>query len=94
MISATAVGRATHYPEITKTSAGKDFSKFQIACDHTKDEVTFLNVHVHGSLCRVLEFVTKGKLIAVQGELHVSKLEKDGKNIYYTFLSASKIELL
>ena len=63
--------------------------------DKNYKKVDFINCEMLGkhteNLC---QYVTKGKLIAVEGELNIEQYEKDGEKRSYTKVKVDKLEFL
>ena len=63
--------------------------------DKHNKKVDFINCEMLGkhteNLC---QYVTKGKLIAVDGELNIEQYEKDGEKRSYTKVKVDKLEFL
>ena len=63
--------------------------------DKNNKKVDFVNCEMLGkhteNLC---QYVTKGKLIAVDGELNIEQYEKDGEKRSYTKVKVDKLEFL
>ena len=63
--------------------------------DKNNKKVDFINCEMLGkhteNLC---QYVTKGKLIAVDGELNIEQYEKDGEKRSYTKVKVDKLEFL
>ena len=63
--------------------------------DKNNKKVDFINCEMLGkhteNLC---QYVTKGKLIAVDGELNIEQYEKDGEKRTYTKVKVDKLEFL
>ena len=63
--------------------------------DKNNKKFDFINCEMLGkhteNLC---QYVTKGKLIAVEGELNIEQYEKDGEKRSYTKVKVDKLEFL
>ena len=63
--------------------------------DKNNKKVDFINCEMLGkhteNLC---QYVTKGKVIAVDGELNIEQYEKDGEKRSYTKVKVDKLEFL
>lgn len=77
------VGRLTRDPELRNTTTGKQVVSFGIAVDgFNKDQTNFFNVSAWGNTADfVAKYLTKGRLIAVDGRLQQRKYTtQDGAN--------------
>ena len=78
------IGRLTRDPELRNTTSGKQVVNFSIAVDDrfNKDHTNFFNVSAWGSTADfVAKYLTKGRLIAVDGRLQQRKYTtQDGAN--------------
>ena len=89
-------GRLTHDPELKK--AGKDqksVCNFTIAINRRfqKDTTDFIICEAWGQTAEfIAKYFSKGKEIAVVGELHIDKYEKDGENRYSTTVNVNNVE--
>ena len=96
------VGRATKDCEITTTANGVNVAKFTIAVDRRfKDadgnKVTdFVNIVAWRGLADICgNYVKKGSLLAVQGEMQIRNYEaQDGTKRYITEIIADNVKLL
>ena len=70
------VGRLTRDPELRNTTTGKQVVNFGIAVDDTfnKEHTNFFNVSAWGNQADfVSKYLTKGRLVAVDGRLNQRK---------------------
>ena len=102
MNSVVLIGRLTRDPEL-RYSAGSQMAiaKFSIAIDRParsgkERETDFPRITVFGKQAENCEkFLTKGRLVGVQGRLQTgSYQDKDGKTIYTTDVVADRVEFL
>lgn len=89
-------GRLTHDPELkkvgTKQTAVCDFT---VATDRRfeKEKTDFINCQAWAQTAEfIAKYFSKGKEIAVVGELHIDKYEKDGEMRYATKLKVDNVE--
>lgn len=77
-------GRLTRDPELRSTTTGKQVVNFGIAVDDSfnKDQAHFFNVTAWGNSADfVAKYLTKGRLVAVDGRLQQRKYTtNDGQN--------------
>lgn len=94
------MGYVVRDPEIKETANGKKFAKFSVVTNRTyktqdgekKEIPTFHNVACFGSLAELVEkYVTKGKLLYVEGPNEKSTYEVDGVKKEYSQLMAEKV---
>ena len=63
--------------------------------DKNNKKVDFINCEAIGKYCENLApYVTKGKLVLVEGELNIDRYDKDGETRSYTKVKVDKLELL
>lgn len=102
MSIAVLVGRLTRDAELKYTSSGLAICKFGLAVsvrqkkgDQWVDEPNFYNVVVWGKDGeRLNQYLTKGKLVAVEGNLRQDKWEQDGVQRMAVEVSANSVALL
>ena len=88
-------GRLTNDPELRQTPNGVFVSKFTIAVNRRfdRDKTDFINCEAWRNTAEFIsKFFCKGKEIAVVGELHIDKSEKDGKTNYFTNVVVDEVE--
>ncbi len=86
--SVTLVGRLTRDPELRTTTTGKNYATFSIAVNKRSKpqdggpEADFFNCKVWGQTADyVNQYITKGRLILIQGRIETRKYtDKDGNN--------------
>ena len=96
------IGRLTRDAEVTYTPGGMAIAKFSIAVnrrvktgDGWADEANYFDVQVFGKQAESLKpFLTKGKLIGVDGYLKQDRWEKDGQKFSKVTINANDIQLL
>ena len=94
----TLVGRLTRDPEIKYILGGIPVSKYVIAVDRPYKnseggrDTDFLKVTCWRKLAEFSKkYLTKGRLILVEGALHEDRYEKDGQTRYFTEIQAYRI---
>ena len=88
-------GRLTNDPELRQTPNEVSVSKFTIAVNRRfdREKTDFINCEAWRKTAEFIsEFFCKGKEIAVVGELHIDKSEKDGKTNYFTNVVVDEAE--
>ncbi|MBQ1483990.1 MAG: single-stranded DNA-binding protein [Eubacterium sp.] len=102
MNSVVLIGRLTRDPELRYTAGNQmAIAKFSIAVDRPQragkeKETDYPRITVFGKQAENCEkFLTKGRLVAVQGRLQTgSYQDKDGKTVYTTDVVADRVEFL
>jgi len=94
------IGRLTRDAELRQN--GTTVSSFSIAVNRKKkqgdewvDDVNFFDVCLFGKQAESLQkYLTKGKQIAIDGELKQDRWEKDGQNRSKVVVIANSVQLL
>ena len=104
MNNITIVGRLTRDPEMKYIqSSGKEIAvaRFTLAVDRdykNKDGTTttdFIPVEIMGKPAEfVANYVTKGRLVGIEGSMRVDRYEKDGEQKTFTKVSARRVQAL
>ncbi len=100
--SVTLVGRLTREAELKYTNTGTPICKFSIAVNRRKkqgeqwvDEVSYFDIVLWGKQGEAIQqYLTKGKQVAVSGELRQNRWEQDGQNRSKVEIVASDVQLL
>lgn len=88
-------GRTCAEWKTRKYEYNKSFVTNTIAIQEGKDKTEFVSVIAFGNTAEVLyKFVKKGDMVLVEGSIHTSLLEKDGKKQYFTNVVVFRAELL
>jgi len=98
----TLVGRLTRDAELKYTGGGTAVCKFSIALnrsrkngDQWQEEAHFFDIVLWGRQGEAIQqYLTKGKQIAVQGELRQNRWEKDGQQRSKVEITAQNVQLL
>ena len=89
-------GRLIADPEVKKVGANQTtVCEFCVAVDRRfeKDKTDFINCQAWGNTGEFIgKYFSKGKEIALVGELHIDKYEKDGENRYLTRVKVDNVE--
>lgn len=96
------IGRLTRDAALTYTSGGMAVCKFAIALnrrikkgDSWEDEANFVDIVIWGKQGESLnQYLTKGKQVAIEGELHQNRWESDGQPRSKIEINASNVQLL
>ena len=102
MNSVVLIGRLTRDPEVRYTDSQLAIARFAIAVDRMRGKNTqepsadFINIIVFGKQAENVErYVTKGRLIGVQGRIQTgSYTNKEGNKVYTTDVVADRVEFL
>lgn len=96
------VGRLTRDPELRHTTSGRAVCQINLAINRTftnqngEREADFINVVVWDKQAEnVSKYVTKGRLVSVEGRLQTRNYDdKDGKKVYVTEVVANSVQFL
>ena len=99
---AVIVGRLTRDAELKYTNSGQAVCHFSVATgsrrkkgDQWVEESSFWDVDLWGKLGESInQYLTKGKLVAVEGSMRQDKWEQDGQTRTKTLISANSVQLL
>lgn len=88
-------GRTCSEWKTRKYGEGKSFVTNTLAITEGKDKTEFVSVTAFGKTAEVLyKYVKKGDMVLVEGTIHTSVSEKDGKKTYFTTVVVLRAELL
>ena len=88
-------GRPCSEWKTRKYGEGKSFVTNTLAIQEGKDKTEFVSVTAFGKTAEVLyKYVKKGDIVLVEGSLHTSVSENDGKTQYFTSVLLLRAELL
>ncbi len=97
------IGRLGKDPVEKVTTKGTKFAFFAVAVDrHWKGsdgkshkETDWFNIEVWGRLGEIcLKYLTKGRLIFLEGRLRTDRYEKDGEEKFFTKVIARQMQML
>ncbi|MDR5659091.1 single-stranded DNA-binding protein [Serpentinicella sp. ANB-PHB4] len=99
MNSVILTGRLTRDPELRFTSNGKSVARFNIAVNRLyskNNEADFFNIVAWGKTGEnCANYLSKGSLVGVQGEIHNNNYEtQSGEKRYSVEINASRVEFL
>lgn len=78
-----------------KYGDNKSFVTNTLAIQEGKDKTEFVSVTAFGKTAEVLyRYVKKGDMVLLEGSIHTSVSEKDGKKQYFTSVIVLRAELL
>lgn len=88
-------GRTTEEWKTRKYEDNKSFVTNSLAISEGKDKTEFVSVTAFGNTAEVLyKYVKKGDMVLIEGSIHTSVSEKEGKKQYFTNVVAFRAELL
>jgi len=99
---AVLVGRLTRDAELKYTNSGQAVCHFSVATSSRKkkgdqwvDEASFWDVDLWGKQGESInQYLTKGKLVAVEGSMRQDRWEQDGQSRMKVIISANTVQLL
>lgn len=104
MNNVVLIGRLTRDPEVRYTDSQLAIARFSLAVNRMGGRgqqsgdagADFINIVVFGKTAENVErYVTKGRLIGVQGRIQTgSYTNKDGNKVYTTEVVAERVEFL
>lgn len=108
MNNVVLIGRLTRDPELRYIPSGRAVTRFSLAIDkmlskekkqemESRGQATadFVNIVVWGRMAEnCANYLSKGKLVGVNGRIESGRYEKDGRTIYTTDVVANQVEFL
>jgi len=99
---AVIIGRLTRDAELKYTSNGQPVSHFTVATSSRKkkgdqwvDESNFWDVDLWGKQAEnISQYLTKGKLVAVEGAMRQDRWEQDGQQRMKVLISANSVNFV
>lgn len=99
---AVLVGRLTRDAELKYTNSGVPVTRFSVATSNRRkkgdqwvDEPSFWDVDLWGKQAESLnQYLTKGKLVAVEGNMRQDRWEQDGMTRSKVVINANTVQLL
>ncbi|MDR2631774.1 MAG: single-stranded DNA-binding protein [Spirochaetaceae bacterium] len=96
------IGRLTRDAELKYTSSGQPVCKFSLAVNRRKkngeqwvDEVSYFDIVLWGRQGESLnQYLVKGKMVGIEGELRQDRWEQDGQNRSKVEIVANNLQLL
>lgn len=88
-------GRLTNNPDLKQTPNGVSVTKFTVAVNRRfdREKTDFINCEAWRNTAEFISnYFTKGKEIAVIGELHIDKTESNGVTRYFTSVVVDEAE--
>lgn len=88
-------GRTCTEWKTRKYGDNKSFVTNTIAIQEGKDKAEFVSITAFGKTAEVLyKYVKKGDMVLLEGSIHTSVSEKEGKKQYFTTVVVLRAELL
>ena len=88
-------GRTCSEWKTHKYGEGKSFVTNTLAIQEGKDKTEFVSVTAFGKTAEVIyKYVKKGDMVLVEGSIHTTVSEKEGKKQYFTSVIVLRAELL
>jgi single-strand DNA-binding protein len=98
MSHATLVGRLTRDAELKYTNNGQAVCNFSLATNdknHGTDVASFWDIEYWGKPAEAVnQYLTKGKLVAIEGRMKQDRWEKDGQKMIKVRVTANSVTLL
>jgi len=97
------IGRLGKDPEKRTSKSGTTYAIYSVAVDRlwksrdgeSKRETDWFNVEAWGKLGEIcLSYLTKGRLVYIEGQLRTNRYEHEGETRYFTKVIASKMQML
>jgi single-strand DNA-binding protein len=97
------IGRLGKDPEKRTSKSGTTYAIYPVAVDHlwknrdgeSKRETDWFNVEAWGKLGEIcLSYLTKGRLVYIEGQLRTNRYEHEGETRYFTKVIARKMQML
>lgn len=91
------IGRATRDAELNYTPSGKPVARFSLAVnrEYKRDEVDFIRCEAWDRRAELAgNYVTKGRLLAIEGSLRIDRSENNGEKREWTKVVISAIAFL
>jgi len=99
MNSVVLIGRLTKDPDLRYAAGSQTaVARFTLAVNRPfskNNEADFINIVVFGNQAENCgRYITKGRMVAVQGRIQTGSYEKEGRRIYTTDVVADRVEFL
>jgi len=97
------IGRLGRDPEVRHTPTGKKVTSFSLAVDRRwrssegeiKDATDWFQIVAWGRLGEICsQYLSKGRLVYVEGRLQTDRYEHQGETRYFTRVIASQMQML
>ena len=98
MNKAILIGRLGRNPETKFSQNNTQVCNFSLATSQKvkgEEQTEWHNITCFGKTAEIAEkFLTKGKLVCIEGSINTSTYEKDGEKRYSTKIICNKLEML
>jgi len=97
------IGHLGKEPEMRVTSSGRKVCTFSLAVSRRwknsagedKEATDWFNVEAWGHLGEICkQYLRKGRLVLLEGQLRTDRVERDGDTKYYTKVVATQMQML
>ncbi len=97
------IGYLGRDPEMRYTPTGKPYTTFSVAVTRRwkgssgeqKEATDWFNIEAWGRLAEICnQYLSKGRLVFIEGRLHTDRYEQDGQTRYFTKVIASQMQIL
>jgi single-strand DNA-binding protein len=99
----TLIGNVGSDPELRETQSGKSVCSFSLATNESykdqqgnnKQQTEWHKIKAWGKLAEICkDYLTKGKLVYIEGKIRTSSYDKDGVKTYSTEIVANQMKML
>ena len=99
----TIIGNLGKDPEMTHTPEGQAVTRFSLASNRryktasgeSREETEWFNVSAWGKLAELCnEYLTKGRLVYLEGRLHLNTWEADGQRRFANEIRLTEVQFL
>ena len=96
------IGHLGKDPETRYTPKGNTVCSFSVAVGRrwksdgeTKEATEWFNIETWGKLSEICQkYLSKGRLVFIEGRLRTDRYEQDGETLYFTKVVASQMQML
>ena len=102
MNSVSLIGRLTRDPDVRYTTGQMAVARFTLAVDRARgrnrdenNSADFISIVCFDKQAELVEkYISKGRLVGIQGRIQTGSYEKDGRKVYTTDVVAERVEFL
>ncbi len=100
---AQIIGYLGRDPEVRYTSTGKPYTTFSVAVSrrwkdrdgNAKEDTDWFNIEAWGKLGEICQqYLSKGRLVYLEGPLRTDRYEHDGQTRYFTKIIVRQMQIL
>jgi single-strand DNA-binding protein len=97
------IGRLGKDPETRYTTTGRNYCTFSLAVDRrwksaqgeSREATDWFNIETWARLAEICQqYLTKGRLVFLEGRLQTDRWEKNGETHYFTKIVANQMQIL